>query len=137
MADVADDFGLTNKLKYTLQRDKLPANDMLQPIIAPLEHREFAQSFTEDHPILGPISLAAAIPAYTAYKAAQDAVFGRPDDRTPAGLDEVFAGFQGIARGIRSNFAKIGAQAAKKETGPFDEFADSTLPRGPGAVVPG
>lgn len=135
MADAGDDFetGLAGKLKYTLQRDKLPANDMLQPIIAPLEHREFAQSFTEDHPVLGPISLAAAIPAYSIYKAAQDAVFGRPADRTPGGLDEVFAGFQGIARGIRSNFAKIGAQAsAKKVAGPFDEFVDNVLPRGPG-----
>lgn len=89
---------MSDPFKLKRMRVTTPGDDPFQQVLAPLEHREFAQNFTEDNPVLGPLSLLFAIPGYTAYKK-----LFRPDNRTPANFDQFFGGFEGMARGIKAN----------------------------------
>lgn len=72
-------------------------SDPMQAVAGPLEHREFAENFVTDNPALAIPSLAVATPLYTAAKA-----LGVKSARSPASLDEIFAGYEGIGRGIQS-----------------------------------
>lgn len=71
------------------------APDADQGMLAPFEHRAFAREFAKESPLRAAISLPFAIPAYTAAKAA-----GLTGARSPASLDEMFAGFHGLAEGM-------------------------------------
>jgi hypothetical protein len=79
---------------YAMRR-QAPAN--MQGMLAPLEHRAFAREFATESPVLAGISMPFAIPAYTAAKA-----LGLTNARSPASLDELFAGYHGLAEGMLS-----------------------------------
>lgn len=66
-----------------------------QQLLAPAEHRAFAREFAQESPVRAGLSLPFAIPAYTAAKA-----LGLTDARSPASLDEMFAGYHGLAEGM-------------------------------------
>ena len=66
-----------------------------QGMLAPFEHRAFAREFAQESPWQAAVSLPFAIPAYTAAKAA-----GLTSARSPASLDEMFAGYHGLAEGM-------------------------------------
>jgi hypothetical protein len=72
-------------------------NDPFQPIVGPLEHREFAEDFVKENPAIAIPSLAVGTPLYTAAKA-----LGVHAARSPASVDEIFAGYEGLIRGTRS-----------------------------------
>lgn len=75
----------------------------MHAVAAPLEHREFARNAVADNPAMA-LSLAAAIPAYTLAKGA--GVLPTAPSTTPASLDQVFAGFEGIAQGLRKRLLR-------------------------------
>lgn len=66
-----------------------------QGMLAPFEHRAFAREWAQENPVLAGVSLPFAIPAYSAAKA-----LGLHQARTPASLDELFAGYHGYAEGM-------------------------------------
>ena len=66
-----------------------------QGMLAPFEHRAFAREFAQESPVRAAVSLPFAIPAYTAAKAA-----GLTGARSPASLDEIFAGYHGMLEGL-------------------------------------
>ena len=78
-------------------RDSLAPIDPRQQQIAPYEHRAFAREWTQESPVLGPLSLTFAIPAYAAAKAT-----GLQQARTPPSWDQVFQGYAGIYDGLKS-----------------------------------
>lgn len=86
-----------------------------QGMLAPFEHRAFAREWAKESPIMAGLSLPAAIPAYAAAKA-----LGLQGARTPASLDQLFAGYHGYAEGMldrlipsaqAQNYATIPPQA--------------------------
>lgn len=78
-----------------LYRARMGAAPHEQGALAPAEHRAFAREFAAESPALAAVSLPFAIPAYSAAKA-----LGLMKARTPASLDEVFAGYHGLAEGM-------------------------------------
>lgn len=90
---------MADPFKYKRMRVGMRGDDPMHEVAAPIEHREFAQGFVEDNPVLGPLSLAFAIPGYAAYKK-----LFKPNNRTqPRNFDQFFGGFQGLARGVKAN----------------------------------
>lgn len=71
-----------------------------QKHIAPYEHRAFAREYVEENPISGSIGLAAAIPAYQAYKAIGS------DSRTGVQGKQVTEGYKGIGEGLANAIKK-------------------------------
>lgn len=67
-----------------------------QKLLAPLEHRAYAREYVQDNPVMGPVSMAVAIPAYTALKA-----LGVKKARSPASVHEMVQGYAGILDGLR------------------------------------
>jgi len=88
--------GMFDDYKYQRMRSALPANDPMHAVLGPLEHRDFVREFTRDGGPLAGLSMAAAIPVYTALKAA-----GLLKARSPASWDEIFAGYEGLFSGLR------------------------------------
>lgn len=78
-------------------RAKYPRDDYMQGILGPMEHAAFAKEWTMDNPYLAVPSLMLAIPAYTAAKS-----MGLLNNRSPASIDEIFSGFEGLLSGLRS-----------------------------------
>lgn len=70
-------------------------DDPQHAIVGPLEHREFAEDFVGQNPALAIPALAVGTPLYTAAKA-----LGVHSARSPASVDEVFAGYEGLGRGV-------------------------------------
>ena len=66
-----------------------------QGMLAPHEHRAFAREWSQESPVAAGLSLPFAIPAYQLAK-----LLGLQDARTPASLDELFAGYHGLAEGM-------------------------------------
>lgn len=66
-----------------------------QGMLAPPEHRAFAREWMAESPVLAGLSLPFAIPAYSAAKA-----LGLHPSRSPASMDELFAGYHGWAEGL-------------------------------------
>lgn len=79
--------------ELVLARDAAPPE--AQKKLAKEEHRAFAREWTRENPFLAVPSLLAAVPAYTAAKATK-----LVKTRSPASLDEVLAGYQGIWEGL-------------------------------------
>jgi hypothetical protein len=90
---------MADPLFYKRMRIGMRGDDPMHKIAAPLSQREFAQGFVEENPVVGPLAMAAMVPGYQAYKA----IF-RPKNRSPASLDQFFAGLQGLGRGVAANF---------------------------------
>lgn len=78
----------------TLYRARDVATPEQQRLLGPAEHGAFAREWTQENP-LAAIPLAVAIPGYSAAKA-----LGLIKSRTPASLDEVKAGYQGVLQGL-------------------------------------
>jgi hypothetical protein len=100
-----------------LLRQRLPRNDPLHEILGPLEHREFTRDVARTDPLLRSVAMLPFIPAYTGVKYLAQ----RPDDgllrrlartalggavpRSPASLDEIFAGYEGLFSGLKERLA--------------------------------
>ena len=110
---------------FAQQRARLPSDDPMQTVLAPFEHREFAQEYVQENPITGPIVMAGAIPAYAAYKTLRP----KSGARTKPSLDQVFAGFEGVARGIKANLAGGATKrsAAKPTVMAGDPYEEESL----------
>lgn len=84
----------------------MSGTDPMHAIVGPLEHREFARDFVRENPAIAIPALAVGTPLYTAAKAiGVNPGFVDPSwaaGRSPASLDEVFAGYQGLGEGIRA-----------------------------------
>ena len=93
---MADYKNMSHADLYAL-RSTLPSNDPRQAEIGPYEHRAFAREWTQDSPWIAPLSLAFAVPAYTAAKAT-----GLQKARTPASWGEIGQGYAGIYDGLKA-----------------------------------
>lgn len=83
---------------YYAMRAQYPRGDYMQGILGPMEHAQFAQQWTQDNPYIAAPSLLFAIPAYYAAKK-----MGLTNSRSPASIDEIFAGYEGLLSGLRRN----------------------------------
>jgi len=89
--------------QYGRQRAGMLPTDPMHSIIAPLEHREFAREAVGRNPLMaGP--LAAAIPAYSLFKML--GIIPRDKNTSPASLDEMFAGYEGLFSGLGDSMRK-------------------------------
>lgn len=86
-------------------RDKLTSAEAVK-LVAPYEHRAFAREFSQELPVIGPLSVAAATPLYQLTKlvGAEDKSGGVKD--TPASLEQLKEGFKGIAEGVAESVKK-------------------------------
>jgi len=87
---------------YARLRAAMPRNDQMHAVVGPLEHRDFVREFVNSGGLLAAPAMAAAIPVYTALKAA--GMF--PKSRSPASWDEIFAGYEGLFSGLNDRYAK-------------------------------
>jgi len=98
----------------------------MQGVLGPMEHKQAAQEMVSENPFMA-IPLAAGIPLYSGGKA-----LGAIPARSPASADEMFAGLEGVARGMESwwtraldGFGKLGIM--------LDDGSGGTR-RGPGGA---
>lgn len=87
--------GVLDPYYYSRLRDSLTPGDPLHSVIGPLEHREFAREAVGRNPTLA-APVAAGIPLWTLLK-----YLGLLKTRSPASLDEMFAGYEGMFGGLR------------------------------------
>ncbi len=82
------------------------AGDRLQnEVLAPMEHRAYAREYVENNPITGPLAMAILTAGYTPAKAL--GLTGSDEKTTPASLDQLFGGFEGITEGVANNLRKF------------------------------
>lgn len=79
-------------------RNRYPGDAMMQSLLAPLEHRAYARELSKIDPFQA-AAMVGLIPAYQGAKAL--GVMPRDETSTPASLDELFAGFQGLIEGLK------------------------------------
>jgi hypothetical protein len=79
-------------------RNRYPGDPMMQSILAPLEHRAYARELWKVDPSQA-AAMVGLIPAYQGAKAI--GAVPKSESSTPASLDELFAGFQGLIEGLR------------------------------------
>ena len=91
----APDYGSMTHAQLVQLRASIPPDDPRQAILAPYEHQAFAREWTQDQPVLAPLSLSVAIPAYAASKA-----LGITHARTGASIASILAGYKGIGQGL-------------------------------------
>ena len=83
---------------YGRMRAGMLPTDPMHPIVAPLEHREFVKETVGNNPIMaGP--MAAAIPLWSLFKLL--GVIPKGPNTSPATLDEIMAGYEGLFSGLR------------------------------------
>lgn len=82
-----------------------------QALLAPFEHRAFSREFVQENPLAASVSLPVAIPLYMLAKK-----LGLQKARSPASVDEMFAGYQGLIEGLRALLAQRNPIAAADET---------------------
>jgi len=73
-----------------------------QQRLGPREHGAFAESMAREHPVLGPLSMLAAIPAYNAAKGA-----GLIEGWFDPSVDAMAEGYRGIGRGVKANIRDL------------------------------
>lgn len=90
-------------------REKFANNQMMQSLLAPLEHRAFAREWTAENPMVAAPSLAAAIPAY--YLAKQPVALQAMqklglvgEGATPASFEQMKQSYQGVGEGLWQAF---------------------------------
>ena len=89
LSDVSNmDFTNLTRLRKKYQNDP-----WMSELLAPFEHQAYAREFAKDNPL----SMGASIPLYQVYKF----LSGRQEGRTPASLDQMFAGFRGMSEGLK------------------------------------
>ena len=96
------DYGSMTHAQLVSLRDALSPTDPQQDVLAPYEHQAFARQWTEDSPVLAPLSLTFAIPAYSAAKA-----LGLERGRSDASWNEMLSGYRGMAEGIAHNMQPV------------------------------
>ena len=69
----------------------------VQNILGPIEHGAFAETFVRNNPVLGPLSMLGAIPAYELKKLAVGGEWSDPS------LESMMQGFKGLGRGVAAN----------------------------------
>lgn len=92
-----------------------------QGMLAPQEHRAFAREWAQESPVIAGASLPFAIPAYQLAK-----LLGLQKARTPASLDELFAGYHGYAEGMLSNMVPSAHATTVKHTQGTTRMIDGT-----------
>jgi hypothetical protein len=98
------DLGNMSHADLYRMRDQADGNQNAQNTLAPAEHQAFAREWTESNPVLAPISLALAIPAYTAAKAL--GLTGTDGMTSKPSLDEMMAGYKGIGQGLKNVWSR-------------------------------
>lgn len=96
-APSAPDYASMSHAQLLALRNSLPPNDPRQAVLAPYEHQAFAREWTNENPVIAPISLAFAIPGYAAAKA-----LGIEHARTGPSIASILAGYKGIGQGLAS-----------------------------------
>lgn len=96
ISDLTSGVQLSHADLANMRNTELPPE--VQQKLALNEHRAFAREWTKENPLLAAPSLAFAIPAYTLAKATG----AIKKTRSPASLDEIIAGYQGIWEGLTS-----------------------------------
>lgn len=95
-----------------IQRGLVGPNSPEGTALAPYEHQAFAREFTQDHPIMGPLALSAAVPVYQVAKfpgiinLSQHFGLVGPN-ATPPSLDQLIHGYRGIGQGIYNNLNSL------------------------------
>ena len=92
------EVGVDAPFRFGRMRANMAPSDPFHAVVAPLEHREFVEEAVRENP-LSAVPLTLAIPAYSALKGS--GLLPSGENTSPATLDEVFAGFEGLARGLR------------------------------------
>jgi len=86
---------------YLSLRARYSGDMNMQKIIAPMEHKAWAEDYVKRNPWTGPLGVGTLIPAYQAVKGMG---WGNSDaNTTPPSLDQLFAGYEGIYGGVLSN----------------------------------
>src|SRR3990167_1958609 len=88
--------GMLDPYYYSRMRANMPNAYPMHAIVGPLEHREFARDYVKAGGLPAAASVGTAIPIYTLLKA-----LGLLKTRSPASLDEMFAGYEGMFSGLR------------------------------------
>ena len=121
--------GMFDPYFYGRMRREMPPSDPMHSVIAPLEHREFVrESVGRDPRMAAP--MAVAIPGYTVGKRMGEVAQRHPastmmmpgglpmmmllarlgllpkENTSPASLDEVFAGYEGLFSGLKDYVEK-------------------------------
>jgi len=91
------DYANMSHAQLLMLRNSLAPTDPQQAVLAPYEHQAFAREWTQDQPVLAPLSLAFAIPAYAGAKA-----LGIEHARTGPSIASILAGYKGIGQGLAS-----------------------------------
>jgi len=105
--------GMLDSYYYGRMRGNMPLNDPMHAIIAPLEHKEFAHEGARyGRPLMAP-ALAAGIPMWTwlkylsekpALKPLAEHTGFRDASTSPASLDEILAGYEGLFSGLQDRW---------------------------------
>lgn len=113
--------GLSHAELYNM-RDK--ADQAMQPLLAPYEHRAFAREWTQESPLVAAPSLAAAAPLY--YVGKQKPLIGLMQrfgwvgpEATPASLEQLVQSYKGIAEGLTNRLRTGGTDTSSSATGLF------------------
>ena len=88
------DKDLLERFKYARMRDM--NMHVPQDVSGPLEHREFVRNLAEEGNAAQMIAVGVAIPGYTALKA----LGVIKNARSPASVDEIFAGYEGLYEAV-------------------------------------
>lgn len=96
------DYGSMTHAQLVQLRASIPPDDPRQNEIAPYEHQAFAREWTQDSPVIAPLSLAFAIPAYAAAKA-----LGIEHARSKPSIASILAGYKGIGQGLASTIRRL------------------------------
>ena len=91
----ASDYGNMTHAQLVALRASIPADDPRQTVLAPYEHQAFAREWTQDSPIVAPLSLTFAIPAYSAAKA-----LGVVHARSQPSIAAILDGYKGVCHGL-------------------------------------
>jgi hypothetical protein len=91
----APDYGSMTHAQLVALRASIPNDDPRQSVLAPYEHQAFAREWTQDSPIVAPLSLMFAIPAYTAAK-----TLGVVHARSQPSIAAILDGYKGIGQGL-------------------------------------
>jgi len=79
-------------------RDAYKDDPKMQMRLAPYEHQAFAREFTKERPVLGPMSMAAAIPLYQLAK--MGGMMTNGGTATPPSLNQMVQSYKGVAQGL-------------------------------------
>jgi hypothetical protein len=98
LTDIIKEDRLREEYRWGRMRGAMSVADPFHSIVAPLEHREFVEDVVRRNPLMS-IPMSVAIPGYSLLKYLN--VLPRQQNTSPASWDEVFAGYEGLLRGLR------------------------------------